>query len=197
MHLRKNILAAAILLSTFTALPASADTNMLHRIIKQGPATAVPQTGKIEVAFSPRGGAQNLVIKTINSAKKTLHVMGYSMTSAPIAQALINARKRGVRVGVVVDHKQNINSRYAVSAMNAMASADILVRTVQSFTAHDKVIISDERHVQTGSYNYSAAAEKSNSENVLVIWDNPQLANAYLNHFSHNWELGVHYQPGY
>jgi phosphatidylserine/phosphatidylglycerophosphate/cardiolipin synthase-like enzyme len=37
-------------------------------------------------------------------------------------------------------------------------------------------VISDGKHVQTGSFNYSQAAAKSNSENVLVVWNNPDLA---------------------
>jgi phosphatidylserine/phosphatidylglycerophosphate/cardiolipin synthase-like enzyme len=37
--------------------------------------------------------------------------------------------------------------------------------------AHDKVMILDGKIVITGSYNWTVAAEKSNSENLLVIRD--------------------------
>jgi len=53
------------------------------------------------------------------------------------------------------------------------------------------VQIVDGSTVQMGSYNYSASAARSNSENVLVNWNNPALANAYLSHFMRNWEQGT------
>lgn len=43
-------------------------------------------------------------------------------------------------------------------------------------TQHDKIIIVDESYIQTGSYNYSAAAARLNSENVFVLWNSPKLA---------------------
>lgn len=160
----------------------------------------LPQSGSLEVAFSPRGGAQDLVLKVIQSSRKSIRLMGYSMTSAPVVGALIDAKKRNVYVTVVVDYDHNVGkqSRSAIAALNAMANAGIAVRTVDKFAIHhDKVIIVDGQHVQTGSFNYSASAEKSNSENVLVVWSNPALANTYIQHFDRNWSLGSPYQPGY
>jgi hypothetical protein len=48
----------------------------------------------VEIAFSPSGGATELVVKTIESAKTSVRVAAYSFTSKPIAQAL--AKKRGI-----------------------------------------------------------------------------------------------------
>jgi phosphatidylserine/phosphatidylglycerophosphate/cardiolipin synthase-like enzyme len=48
--------------------------------------------------------------------------------------------------------------------------------------AHDKVMILDEEIVITGSYNWTVAAEKHNSENLLVIRD-PHLARVYTEHW--------------
>jgi phosphatidylserine/phosphatidylglycerophosphate/cardiolipin synthase-like enzyme len=44
---------------------------------------------------------------------------------------------------------------------------------------HHKVLIIDERIVVTGSYNFSASAEKRNDENTLVI-HNPEVAALFL-----------------
>ena len=38
----------------------------------------------------------------------------------------------------------------------------------------------DGRHVETGSFNFTVSAAKRNSENVLVLWNNPTLANRYI-----------------
>lgn len=46
------------------------------------------------------------------------------------------------------------------------------------------MIVADGRNTQVGSFNFSRAADRSNSENVLVVWDDPVLARSYLNHWT-------------
>jgi len=58
-------------------------------------------------------------------------------------------------------------------------------------------MIDDYRHVKTGSFNYSAAANKSNAENVLVIRDQPVLARAYLEDFERLWAEGKRLESTY
>jgi phosphatidylserine/phosphatidylglycerophosphate/cardiolipin synthase-like enzyme len=47
---------------------------------------------------------------------------------------------------------------------------------------HHKVIIIDRAIVIMGSFNYSASADESNDENLLIIYD-PQIAAQYLEEF--------------
>ncbi|WP_254911789.1 phospholipase D-like domain-containing protein [Yersinia frederiksenii] len=44
---------------------------------------------------------------------------------------------------------------------------------------HNKIILADSNTLQTGSYNYSASANKRNAENVLVVRNQPQLVAVY------------------
>ncbi|MFY7625990.1 phospholipase D-like domain-containing protein [Enterobacter cloacae complex sp. BZL2004] len=86
----------------------------------------------------------------------------------------------------------------AVAAMNLLVNAGIPVRTVSQFKImHDKVIITDGRNVETGSFNFSRAAARSNSENALVIRDYPVLANTYLQHWQTRWEMGKDWSSSY
>ncbi len=159
------------------------------------------QPARIEAAFSPGGGAQALVIKTIEAARQEISVLAYSFTSAPVAEALAKASKRGIRVQLVADGESNTSGGGAAkarAAMSALVSAGVSVRLVDAFAIHhDKVVIVDGRHVQTGSFNYSSSAERRNSENVLVVWDDPALARTYLTHFKRNWDLGKPYVTNY
>lgn len=102
---------------------------------------------------------------------------------------------------MAVDQKQNIEldkSGKARAALGALNAAGVLVRTVGTFAAHhDKVAIVDGLHVQTGSFNYSAAAARSNSENALVVWNNHDLAETYLRHWQRNWDRGAAFRPAY
>ncbi len=158
-------------------------------------------SGRLEVSFSPNEGAQALVIKTIATAQREIHMLAYSFTSSPVTQALLAARKRGVDIKLVVDQAHNLNqdhSAKARSALSSLATAGVDVRVTNAFAIHhDKSIVVDRKHVQLGSFNYSAAAESKNSENVLVNWDNPALAAIYLKHFTRNYAQSVVFRAGY
>ena len=58
------------------------------------------------VCFSPNGGCTEAIVKEINSAKSEIYVQAYSFTSAPIAKALVDAHKRGIKVEVILDKSQ-------------------------------------------------------------------------------------------
>jgi phosphatidylserine/phosphatidylglycerophosphate/cardiolipin synthase-like enzyme len=161
----------------------------------------VPATGDVEYGFSPKEGAERLVLKVIASARQELRVLAYSFTSAPITSALIAARKRGVDVAVLVDHRNNVaddRSGKARAALGALALTGVRVRSISAYPVHhDKVIVADRSTVQTGSFNYSAGAANANSENVLVLWNQPQVASGYLAHWERNWRKGTDWQPAY
>jgi phosphatidylserine/phosphatidylglycerophosphate/cardiolipin synthase-like enzyme len=157
----------------------------------------VPAAGQVEVAFSPNEGSERLVIKVIDSAQHELRVMAYSFTSVPIVEALLHAKHRGVDVRLVVDDKDSHQPK-ARAALGALATAGVEVRTVSAYPIHhDKVIIVDRQTVELGSFNFSDAAAHKNSENVLVAWGNPRLADVYLAHFDRNYRQGAAFAPGF
>ncbi|WP_251267904.1 phospholipase D-like domain-containing protein, partial [Enterobacter hormaechei] len=87
-------------------------------------------------------------------------------TSPEVVRALVGAKRRGVDVKVVLDHKANTGERNKASraAMNLLISAGIPVRTVDTYKIlHDKVIIADGRNTEVGSFNFSRAADRANS----------------------------------
>lgn len=161
------------------------------------PLPSLAESASAQVGFSPEGTAQQLVLSVIGSAKSSIRMIGYNFTAKDIAQALISAKQRGVDVKVVLDDKENRN-RYSQAVMNLLVNANIDVRTSDYYRIqHDKVIIVDARHVETGSFNFTSSAEKYNSENAIVMWNAPQLANEYLQHWQSRWEKGRQYKSSY
>lgn len=161
------------------------------------PAAAAPS---VQVGFSPEGSALQLVLKTIETSQHEIRLMGYSFTSPEVVSALVRAKRRGVDVRVVLDWKANTgkNNNASKAAMNILASAGIPVRTVSAYKIlHDKVIVADGRNTQVGSFNFSRAADRSNSENVLVVWDDPVTAQKYLNHWTSRWAQGTDWKQTY
>lgn len=179
----RNDFLAAVLFAALSALP----------VFATGASNAISPP-VIESAFSPDQGAEKLVLKNIASAERTLRVAAYSFTSPTIAKALIAAKRRGVDVKVLVDDKRN-QGKSSIAALYLLVKADIPTRTISTYAMHhDKYIISDSTNVQTGSYNYSPTAATSNSENVLVVWNNPDLAAKYTDHWESRWDQGTQAQ---
>lgn len=196
------IVACSLALSTAThARTKKGELLELVEELVQPGATKLPATGEVEFAFSPNESSEALVIKVIASAHSELRLLGYSFTSAAVTKALLDAKKRGVDVKLVVDYKNNVRedrSGKAKAALGALATAGISVRTISVYPIHhDKTIVVDRMHVETGSFNYSAAAAKANSENVLVLWNNPRVATGYLSHWERNWRQGTDWNPNF
>ncbi len=130
---------------------------------------AIGIAAETQDAFSPRGGASALVIESIEKAQRTLRVAAYTFTSVPIADAFISAMQRGIDVRVVLDAKA---SHQKSSLANYLLTAGIPVRLDDRHAiTHDKFIVIDDTTVETGSFNYTKAAEHNNAENVVVIHD--------------------------
>ena len=153
---------------------------------------------QIEAAFGPEAGAEPLVLKVIATAKQSIRVSAYVLSSPAVLQALIAAKQRGVEVQAVVDYGHNVANDTKGTRRNALAElmqGGIAVRTSDSYRKlHDKFIIVDDQHVQTGSYNYAKSANK-NSENVLVVWHDPKLAGLYLKHWQSRFDAGTPFTP--
>ncbi|WP_366915004.1 phospholipase D family protein [Polaromonas sp.] len=154
-------------------------------------------TSNIEVAFSPEGGSEALILKVIGAARRSVRIAAYSFTSPAVVRSLMDAKRRGVDVKVLVDDRGN-RSQSSIAAMSLLAGAEIPLRVISAYAIHhDKYIVVDERHVQTGSFNYSRAAANTNSENVIAIWDNPAIAVKYLDHWENRWEQGRTFDQKY
>ena len=52
-------------------------------------------------------------------------------------------------------------------------------------------MIIDDKTVITGSFNFTQAAEKKNAENVIILKNNPQLADLYKKDWLYNWSIAV------
>src|SRR4030095_9121752 len=96
---------------------------------------------------------------------------------APIAKALVDAHKRGVKILAVLD-KSNETDKYSAATFLANAGIQTLI-DAQHAIAHSKVMAIDSATIITGSFNFTKKAEASNAENLLVIKDAPELVKAY------------------
>jgi phosphatidylserine/phosphatidylglycerophosphate/cardiolipin synthase-like enzyme len=120
------------------------------------------------VYFSPNGGATEAVVREINEARSTIFVQAYSFTSAPIADALVKAHRRGVAVTVILDKSQR-TEHYSAATFLAHAGIPTYIDAAHAI-AHNKIILIDDAIIITGSFNFTKAAEEHNAENLLILY---------------------------
>lgn len=147
----------------------------------------------VQAGFSPEGSARKLVLETIGSARHSVRMLAYTFQAPDVAQALVDARSRGVEVRVVIDKKRNLG-KTSKAAMDFVARNGVELRTNDHFHIHhDKTIIVDDHTVETGSFNFASSAETANSENVVVIRGMPEVSRQYVAHWQSRWDLGEPY----
>ncbi len=127
--------------------------------------------------FSPKGGCTDVIVKELAAARREVLLLAYGFTSRPVAQALVDAKLRGVSVEVILDHScesdEHTQLHFLVEqGLMPMIDAD-------HASTHNKVAVIDGKTVLTGSFNFTQHAETHNAENLLVIREYPVVARAY------------------
>jgi phosphatidylserine/phosphatidylglycerophosphate/cardiolipin synthase-like enzyme len=139
---------------------------------------------KISVYFSPYDKASKHIIPLINGAKHYIYMPTFLITHTKIADALINAKRRGVDVKILMN-AANTNTTH--SKHEALRKAGVQLKT-ETFAGkmHSKTIIIDDKYIIAGSMNFSNSGENKNDENCLII-ENEKLAKNYKQFFMYLW----------
>jgi phosphatidylserine/phosphatidylglycerophosphate/cardiolipin synthase-like enzyme len=126
-----------------------------------------------EAYFSPDDHPADRLIQIIKESKRKIYAAVYMFTDALIAQALIDAKKRGVDVKMIVDHA-TVDYEYGKGAFLKKNGIDVYVfytagKKAQFGTAlmHNKFALIDEK-LWTGSFNWTRSANQRNQENVIL-----------------------------
>lgn len=149
-------------------------------------------TGTIDIFFSPKGGAADAIVREIDNARSEILVQAYSFTSAPIAKALVEAKKRGVQVEAVLDKSQR-KERYTSATFVSNAGIPTFIDAAHAIS-HNKIMIIDRQTLITGSFNFTKAAEERNAENMLIIRGNAPLVKRYIENYTKHKEHSEAYQ---
>lgn len=142
-------------------------------------------TGDITVLFSPGDECGKVILDKINSAKKSIELSIYLLTSRVLSQALVAAAKRGVAVRVFVDGEE---AREYYSKANFLKKNGLLVKFEKGDgLMHNKFCIIDDKLLITGSYNWTTSADLRNDENVIFI-NSEEVARIYRIQFEKYWQ---------
>lgn len=134
-----------------------------------------------EVCFTPHQKCLPLIQRKLVTAKETIRLQSYSFTSKPIADSLIEAHQRGVKVIVIADKSQARDKRSQIKRLHEQG-IDVFI-DYKPAISHNKILILGEDGLFTGSYNWTGGAEQRNSENLVYI-SNKELAQQYITNFN-------------
>jgi phosphatidylserine/phosphatidylglycerophosphate/cardiolipin synthase-like enzyme len=142
-------------------------------------------TPTYRVYFSPKGGCEAQVAGLITSSKTKLRMLAYSFTSKPIRDAPVAQQHpttgSPLDIGVILDESDT----KVPSVLNDLLAAGIptWIDSVHPI-AHNKVVLSDDKTLETGSFNFTNQAERGNGENCLFVRNTALVAQ-----YNANWEL--------
>lgn len=128
------------------------------------------EPGQVHVSsfFSPQDRPLTEQVRPlIQAAREQIDVAVFFLTHKHVAQDLIDAHNRGVRIRVVLDATAALNE---YSKHEILRAAGIPVKIEPwGGKMHAKSAVIDGRIVIGGSMNWTSAGERGNDENTLVI----------------------------
>ncbi len=141
----------------------------------------------IEVHFSPEDGCAEKVVREIARANEYVHIAMYYFSRQDIAQAVVEARNRGVEVKVFLD-KSQYKRKWSKSRFLINEGVPVRFHTHYGLM-HNKFCVIDGERVLTGSFNWTKAGNARNDENFLIISD-PEIARVFEEKFWRLWKTG-------
>ncbi len=143
----------------------------------------------IENYFAPERELEliNVIARTVVRANQEILFMAFSFTNEAIGEAMLGRADGGIPVRGIFEKTgaKGTGSYYPVMRGAGLANVEIQVDG-NSRIMHHKVIIVDRRTVIFGSFNFSASANRSNDENIIIVHD-PVFANYFVQEFEARW----------
>jgi len=171
--------------------------------------TAVPQAAPIPsreltVLFAPSDNVRATLLELIKNEQQKITLAAYIISDRHVAEALIDARERGVQIEVITD-PACLQARS--SKIELLRSRNVPIFVYKGGGTHDGskgcmhhkfIVFGKNRNgrplVWTGSCNFTHAAPEHNHENVVLI-DDDAVAKKFGDQFEHIKKSAYALQP--
>lgn len=138
----------------------------------------------VQIYFAAEDDVISHLVPLVANAQQRVRFMAFSFTDADLGAALITRAQAGVDIQGIFETR---GSETAYSQLSPLFCAGLPVRQDGNpGTFHHKVFIIDDAMVITGSLNFSANADTSNDENVIILQQH-EIAALYLAEFERRW----------
>ncbi len=148
------------------------------------------QNVEIWLLPDPKGHALTDLKKKIRQSSRSLRIALFTLTHHVLVDEIIQAKRRGVDVTVVVDmHSALGASKDAVDSLQKAGVRTLLSQGVQLM--HHKFAYIDERILVMGSANWTKGAFEKNSDCLFILHNLNQEQKSCMNKVWHNLETGA------
>ena len=178
----KELSLDQIVRSSPSNAPGELPGNAANFSAKQVQTVAVTSESLVTASFSPKGGIEQQILTSIGGAVATIEMAAYAFTNENIANALVDAINRGVKVALVMDRSETKGPQASLHDELEKAGTAIRLISPPGGIMHDKFIVVDGKSVEWGSYNYTGRAEEANFENATFL-SSGNLAQKYHSDF--------------
>lgn len=150
---------------------------------------------------------KSIIINYINQSQSNISISAYSFDDPDITSALINANNRGVKIRIIVDSDywntklDLLDSLENINVFNDLKSKGFKQNPRQH---HSKFLVIDydtssspvNNTVITGSFNFTQSASLFQYNNIVVVKNNIDIANIYIQEFNEEWgSSGFNFNP--
>ena len=137
-----------------------------------------------ECHFFPNASNEEKVVSMLRTCKKTLDIAIFSLTLDSIAEAILEAYQRGIKVRMIADDECAKNKG---SNVKLIASVGVPCKTDNAiYHMHHKFAVLDGSVVIMGSFNWTGQAVKYNQENIF-FYEDKNIASQYEQEFERLW----------
>ncbi len=145
-----------------------------------------------EALFTRTGSIADVIENLIGAATTSIDAALYGFSSQRLARALEEAHSRKLRVRLIIDGNKY---RQSPRRQRLLAEQNLSFRLAFGLDGdggkmHHKFALVDRKLVLTGSYNWTAASEAKNYENLLIL-RGPELVESYRAEFAALWDKAV------
>lgn len=156
--------------------------------LPRDPSPSIVFNGEVfpKYAFSPGGETENLIVKAVDAAGKSIDVAMFVFTSQPVMDAISRAARRGVAVNLMLFSGQRFPYfETAVKLPNlTLKFAD--GRSERGLMHHKYAVIDGEFLIE-GAFNWTRSAQERNAENTLFL-TNPAYVEPFKDEFDELFE---------
>ena len=137
-----------------------------------------------ECHFFPNASNEEKIVSMLRTCKKTLDIAIFSLTLDSIAEAILEAYQRGIKVRMIADDECAKNKG---SNVKLIASVGVPCKTDNAiYHMHHKFAVLDGSVVIMGSFNWTGQAVKYNQENIF-FYEDKNIASQYAQEFERLW----------
>ncbi|MCP4658869.1 MAG: hypothetical protein GY856_25945 [bacterium] len=155
----------------------------LVRTIFRTDSRSLPEVA--EARFAPRQNCAECLRSLLAKACSNVEICVFTITDNSIADAILGAFRRGVRVRIITDDEKAWDRG---SDVLDLREAGVPVRMDRSEDhMHHKFAVFDRRLLVTGSYNWTRSAARRNLENIAIT-DDRRLVGPFLEEFERLWQ---------